>query len=183
MIINIQNSLKNKNSNIMKKTKLMVLLMGITILFSIKLSAQKGDFNGTWKLDYTKSVLVEYWPALAKINVQIKGDSLLTERQYDRGDGQIYPFTENLTLDGKEININIYGMPRKSSAKWSGQDGSLLLESTTTYTGETGSDNFVSKETWKVDNISKTLTISFKNIMSAGESNGAFVFNKSEPVK
>jgi hypothetical protein len=153
--------------------------MAIAISISIQASAQKADFNGNWKLDMTKSTLAEYSPVLVRIDVQIKGDSLLTERYYDTGDGQIYPFTENVTLDGKDYNITIYDMPRKTKASWSEQDG-LMLESTTTVNGDAGSDNFVSKETWKADGTNKTLTINFKNSMSAGESTGVFFFNKAE---
>jgi len=88
--------------------------MGLTIFSAYNLSAQKADFNGNWKLDMTKSTLPEYTPILIRIEVRISGDSLLTERFYNTGDGQEYPFNENLTLDSKEHNITIYDMPRKS---------------------------------------------------------------------
>jgi hypothetical protein len=71
-------------------------------------------------------------------------------------------------------------MPRKTKATWSDQDGTLTVESTTTYTGDSGPENFISKESWKADNINKTLTINFKNNVSEGEVTGVFVFTKSE---
>jgi hypothetical protein len=161
----------------MKRIALIIFTMAFAIVFTIQLSAQKADFNGTWKIDMTKSTLAEYTPVLVGINVQIKGDSLLTERQYDTGDGQIYPFTENLTLDGKEYNITIYEMPRKSKASFSQQDGSVVVESITT---ANGSEDFVSKETWKADAANKTLVINFKNSMSGQEATGMFFLNKAE---
>lgn len=154
--------------------------MVITIASFTRISGQKADFTGTWKLDRTKSTILQDSPTLIKLNVQVKGDSLLTERTYDTGDGQEYPFTENFTLDGKEYEITIYDMPRKSKAIWSGTEGVLNLESKTTFSGPNGTDDFVSKETWKVDKANNLLTITFKNSTSAGESEGAFFFNKSE---
>jgi hypothetical protein len=164
----------------MKRTISFILSMVLAIALSIQLSAQKTDFNGSWKLDMTKSALVEYSPVLVRIDVRINGDSLLTERYYDTGDGQEYPFTENLTLDGKEYPITIYDMPRKSKAVLSDPDGFVIVESNTTTNGNGGPEDFISKETWKADTANKILTISFKNNMSGDETEGAFVFNKIE---
>jgi hypothetical protein len=164
----------------MKKTLLFALSMAFAIAFSLQVSGQKTDYNGIWKLDVNKSTLTENTPVLVKINVTIKGDSLLTERFYDTGDGQEYPFTENLTLDNKESNISIYNMPRKSKASMSSEDGSLLVESTTTVEGNGGSADFISIETWKADIANKTLTISCKNSMAGEESTELFLLNKTE---
>jgi hypothetical protein len=158
-----------------------MLLMVSAISSSFRISAQKADFNGIWKLDRTKSTLVEYTPVLTRINIKINGDSLLTERYYETGDGQEYPFTENMTLDGKEYNITIYNMPRKTKASWSEQDGLLILESTTTFTRDSGTADFVSKESWKVDKTNDTFTISCKNKMGESESEGAFSFSRANP--
>ena len=66
--------------------------------------------------------------------MKISGDSIFTERYYDIGDGQTYPFTENLTLDGKEHDITVYDMPRKTTAIWSEDEGMLkLVSSMSTY--------------------------------------------------
>jgi hypothetical protein len=159
----------------MKKLLFFTLLMAFAIILSNGLYGQKTEFNGTWKLDVTKSILPDYTPVLARIEVNIVGDSLLTERFYDTGDGQEYPFTENLTLDGKEYNIFIYDMPRKSKASWSDQDG-LKIESTTSPID----GDFISVETWKVDAEAKTLTISFKNSMAGNEGTGTFFLKLSD---
>lgn len=164
----------------MKKITIISLLTVLTVCFSIETFAQKSDFNGKWKLDYGKSILPEYTPVLTRINITINGDSLLTERFYDTGDGQIYPFTENLTLDNKEFRITIYDMPRKSKANWSAEDNAVMVESATTVGGYSGSQDFISKETWKVDSKNKTLTISFKNSIEGNEVNGMFLFTMAE---
>jgi hypothetical protein len=164
----------------MKRSIFFVFLMAFAIVSSYQVSGQKADFNGTWKLDMTKSTLVDYTPVLVRIDVKINGDTLLTERFYDTGDGQEYPFTENLTLDGKEYNITIYDMPRKSKASWSEENKSVLVESTTTFYGDSGSQDFISAETWQADAANKTLSIKFKNNMGGNEAGGAYILNKAE---
>lgn len=164
----------------MKTVKLSIILIAFAVTSWIPAQGQKTNFNGTWKLDYTKSSLPEYTPLLTKITVQIKGDSLLTERVYDTGDGQGYPFKENIKLDGKDFPITIYDMPRKTKGSWSEQDGTLNIESVTTFSGDAGTEDFISKEVWKVDQGNKSLTISFNNKISAGEADGTFVFTKAE---
>lgn len=167
----------------MKRIKVFMVVVLLTISSSFIVTAQKADFNGTWKIDRTKSTLVEYTPVLTRIEIKINGDSLLTERYYDTGDGQEYPFTENLTLDGKEYNITIYEMPRKTKASWSEQDGFLTVESTITISGDSGPTEFISKESWKIDKTNNTFAISFKNKMSGNDSEGAFILNKVVPNK
>ena len=156
-------------------------VMVLTIFSSFLASAQKADFNGTWRLDPAKSTLAEYTPILTRIDIRITGDSLLTERYYDTGEGQEYPFTENLTLDGKEHSITIYEMPRKTKAVWSETDGTLVVESVTTFMSEMGTQDFVSKEAWKVDKINNTITISFTNKIGEMGSAGTLIFNKAIP--
>ena len=153
-------------------------VLALTILSSFIASAQKGDFNGSWRLDPAKSTLAEYTPILTRIDIRIIGDSLLTERYYDTGDGQQYPFTENLTLEGKEHSITIYEMPRKTKAVWSESDGTLVVESVTTFMGDMGTQDFVSRESWKADKTKNSFTISYKNKMGSAESEGALVLNK-----
>lgn len=165
----------------MKKTRLIFLLIIVAFISSIQLTAQTADFNGTWKIDRAKSTLAEYTPVLTRIDIKIAGDSLLTERYYDTGNGQEYPFTENLTLDGKEYGITIYEMPRKTKASWSEQDGSLTVESTVTITGDSGTADFISKENWKIDKANNIFTISWKNQIAENSSEGAFILNKANP--
>lgn len=162
----------------MKKTTIMFAFMAFAIAFSMQVSGQKPDFNGSWKLDASKSTLPQFPVILVRIDVTVKGDSLFTERFYDTGDGQVYPFTENITLDNKEYPITIYDMPRKTKATWS--EGGLSLESTIVINGNSGQEDFISKETWNADAANQTLSINFKNSTSAGEETGVFIFKKGE---
>ncbi len=160
--------------------KYLFLVVAVIFMTGSFVSAQKEDYNGVWKLVREKSVIPEYFPVLVKITVAIKGDSLLTERVYDTGDGSEYPFTENVTLDGKEYQFNIYSMPRKSKAILNESDSLVNFESATTYEGSSGPDDLVSKESWKVDKANNTFTISFKNKSAMGDNEGSFFLMKSE---
>jgi hypothetical protein len=162
----------------MKRAASLITLMALTITFALISSGQKADFSGTWKLDREKSMLAENTPVLTKITINIKGDSLVSRRFYDIGDGQEYPFDENISLDGTESNIIIYEMPRKAKAKWSVPESTVNLESTITFNGSSGPEDFNSKETWKIDKENSTLTINYVNKTAYGESNGHFIFTK-----
>jgi hypothetical protein len=162
----------------MKRAFVFIPLMVLTIIFTISATAQKSDFSGTWKIDRTKSVLPEYTPILTKITVNLKTDSLVTKRFYDVGDGQEYPFDEKLPLNGTNVSITIYDMPRKANVTWSDKDNTVNLTSTITYYDSGSPVDFNSKETWKVDQAN-TLTISFVNKSSQGESAGQFFFTKA----
>ncbi len=164
----------------MKKFASIILTLSVMFLFSFSSFGQKDDFTGTWRLDRSKSTPVENIPTLVRLTVQLKADSLLTERVYDVGDGEEYPFTENVVLDGTELKTTIYEMPRKIKAVWSDAEKAFMVESTTTINGQYGPEDFVSKEIWKTDSGTKTLTINFKNTISAGNSEGVLVFTKAE---
>lgn len=147
---------------------------------TVTATGQKSDFQGTWKLDRAKSTLPANMPALIGITINLKADSLLTERVYNSMDGQEFPFTENISLDGKESRITIYDMPRKAKVGLSDQDATIILESTTTFNGQDGTADFVSKETWKVDKATNILSINYVNAIAGTEEKGVFVFSKGE---
>ena len=139
---------------------------------------KKSSFSGEWKLDREKTVLENARLFMSKITFILKNDSLYTTRVYENENGEQYPFNENLTLDGKESSITVYDMPRKAKATWSEQDGSLVIETTTTYSGNSGEVNIVSKETWKVDENAALLTAEFIIKTAQGESKGTHYFRK-----
>ena len=157
------------------------ILIAFTLLFflsSLTINAQKADFSGGWKLNKEKTVLAENQLFLSGITIQIKSDSLLTTRVYENGNGEEYPFEENLSLDGKECKIVIFDMPRTSKATHSDSDSSLMIASTTTFSGNNGQEDMIAKETWKIDKEGKTLTLEFTNKMSGKEITGIYYYNK-----
>lgn len=162
----------------MKTKSTLGLLFILFFISSFSAHAQNTDLTGEWKLNREKTILTDNQLFLSKITIQVKGDSLLTTRVYESGNGEEYPFEENLSLDGKENKIVIYEMPRTSKASKVNTDGSIQIESKTTFYGNNGEDNLISKETWKYDNDSKMFVIDFTNKMSAGEVTGKSFYNK-----
>jgi hypothetical protein len=161
------------------KTK--TILIALSLLFylpALTIYAQKADFSGEWKLNKEKTVLADNQLFLSGITIQIKSDSLLTTRVYENENGEEYPFVENLSLDGKDCKISIFDMPRTSKATLSDTDGSILIASTTTFNGNNGQEDMTAKETWKVDNEGKTITLEFTNKMSGNEISGTYYYNK-----
>jgi len=153
----------------MKTKAILLYLFLFTITFSFSAFGQQSNFSGEWKLNKEKTILADNQLFLSKVSINLKSDSLLTIRVYENANGEGYPFEEKLSLDGKESKIVIYNMPRTTRASRSNTDGSIIIESTTTFQGNNGEDNLISKETWKVDSEGKTLTIGFTNKMSGGE--------------
>ena len=166
----------------MKKVRFLIPFFAFFLLSALSSFAQRVDFSGNWVLDKTKSSIPADQPTMIKLQVKMTADSLLTVRIYDRGDGQEYPFNENLGLDGKECNIIIFDMPRRSKAGLSESDGLLAFESTTTFSTDSGPSDFKSKEVWKIDKEKKILSIGFKNNMSGNDTAGTWFFNKVEAI-
>jgi hypothetical protein len=140
--------------------------------------SQTSPFSGDWKLNREKTNLQGSQLFLSKIKVELKSDSLLTTRVYENGNGQEYPFVENLALDGKDCKIIIYDMPRTSKASFSQVDGTINVESTTVFTGSNGEDSFKAKETWKIEDGGNILSIAFTAGSSAGSATGIQYFDK-----
>lgn len=161
------------------KTKTLVIL-GILLfsLSSMTVFGQSQVFSGEWKFNREKSTAINNQLFLAKITVLQKSDSIFTTRVYENEYGEQYPFKENLPLNGKECKIIIYEMPRTASASISSGNGSLNFESTTSFYGNSGSDNLKAKETWNIQNEGKSLKIDYTTSYSGGSTTGTQYFDK-----
>lgn len=156
------------------------ILSGLFLLFllpAFTIYAQKADFSGEWKLNKEKTVLADNQLFLSGITIQLKSDSLLTTRVYENGNGEEYPFDENLTLDGKDCKIVIFDMPRTSKATQV-NDGAIMIESATTFNGNNGSEDMTAKETWKIEDVGKMISMEFSNKMSGNETTGKYYYDK-----
>jgi hypothetical protein len=162
----------------MKTKSILILIILFSITFSFSAIGQKSNFSGEWKLNKEKTVLADSRLFLSKVTIQLKSDSLLTSRVYENENGEQYPFTENLSLDGKECKMSIYEMPRVTKASRSNSNDAINIESTTTFYGDNGEVKLIAKETWNVDNEGNTLTIIFTNKMAENESAGTSYYNK-----
>lgn len=162
----------------MKIMKFASLLVLVSVLTAFSAYSQSQKFNGEWTLNTEKTTLPDNQLFMAKVTVLLKGDSLITTRVYQDGMGSEYPFDEKLSLDGKESKITIYDMPRTSKATKSAADGSLSVESNTTFYANGGEDNLKAIETWKVDSEGKVLTVEYSNTMSGTEIKGINYYKK-----
>jgi hypothetical protein len=162
----------------MKTTKIFSLIILLVLVPVFMASAQKANFSGEWKINKEKLTNVDNQLVLSKITIQLKPDSLLTTRVYENGMGEEFPFDENLTLDGQECKIVIYEMPRTSKASLT-TDGAITIASATTFYGNSGQEDMVAKETWKIDNEGKILTLEFSNTMSGVETTGTYFYDKA----
>lgn len=153
--------------------------MLILLLFSsLQVSGQPSLFTGEWKLNRVKTAPQETMVTLTQIKVQLTSDTLLTLRTYETGSGEVYPFVENISLDGKDCKIVVYDMPRSSKASYSPQDGLIKVESVTTYYGNNGEDNNKTSETWKTEEGGKTLTIVYTTTTAMGSVSGTQYFDR-----
>jgi hypothetical protein len=164
----------------MKTKPTFILFAASMLIASVNCFAQKPDFAGEWKLNREKTVLDDNQLFLSKVTIQIKGDSLFTTRVYENGMGEEYPFDENLTLDGKDCKITIYDMPRTSKAFFSENDSLLNVESKTTFYGDSGEQDMIAKEVWKIDPLTKMLTVEFTNKVADNETTGINYYTKSK---
>jgi hypothetical protein len=156
------------------KTKT-ILAAAILLLFMISASAQT-SFNGTWKINKEKTTIPNEL-YLSQITMTVDGEKLVTTRTYTNPDYQEYPFDEVITLDGKECKTVIYDMPRVSKAR-KGADGSIIIESKTTFYGDSGQSDLVANETWKVADQGKSLVCEFTTQMMGQERKLVFYYTK-----
>jgi hypothetical protein len=164
----------------MKTKSILTILFLAIFLPSFNMIAQKPDISGEWKLNKEKTVLADNQLFLSRITIQLKSDSLLTTRVYENGNGEEYPFDENLSLDGKECKLVIYEMPRTSIATRSDTDGSIKIESKTTFNGSNGEEDMTAKESWKLESDGQMLTLEFTNKMSGNESTGTYYYSRAK---
>jgi len=163
------------------KTKTNILIIFFLLLLPLSfINAQNPDLSGEWKLNKEKSTVADAQLFLSKITIQVKSDSLFTTRVYENGNGEEYPFEENLSLDGKDCKIVIYEIPRTSKATRSATDGSIMIASSTTFNNGNGPEDMTANETWKMDNDGHFLTLTFTNKMSGNEMTGTYYFEKAK---
>jgi hypothetical protein len=152
--------------------------IAILLLFSSVTYGQNTPFSGVWKLNKEKSVFDPNQLYLSGITINLRADSLLTTRVYATGDGQEYPFEENLRLDGKDCKIVIYDMPRTTKALFSAAKDSIKMESVTTFNGNNGEQNLNVKETLFIENGGETLTILFSNSIAGSLTTGRYSYGR-----
>ena len=157
----------------------MVVLVIVFGLFITVFAAKKiSHFSGEWSLDTEKSDVSEMQLYLLNISVEATKDSLLTARVYSTESGEWFPFDENVSLDGTVLEHVIFDMPRKVSAVAENKGANIVVNSTTTFYGNSGEVDILIKETWSVDKKDKILTIDFVTTWPDGEATQTLYYKK-----
>lgn len=164
----------------MSTKKIFCLVVVLFVVASAFAGNNKNSYSGVWKLNKEKTPPTNSRLFLSQISFTLKGDSLSTVRTYENENGETYPFDEKLTMDGKEYKIEVYNFPRKASAHWSEKDGFLVINSVTTFSGDSGQQDFILSEIWKLDEKGTSLDVEFTTKLPTGDVKGTFNFKKSE---
>ena len=163
-----------------------LLLTTIFLMLSVSLFAgkKKVNFSGKWVLDKEKTEIAENSIFLTEISIKQVGDSLFTVRTYENDyDGGVYPFDEDLTLDGKEYEIYIYNMPRTASASWSKKGKSIIINSKITFYGDQGDVDMIAEETFTLEKKGTLLLINLKSKTGEEETEVILYFKKEEKTE
>lgn len=162
----------------MKKAMITATLV---ICLTLSLFAKKPvDFSGSWKLDVANTEMGDSQLWLEEIVVTQTKDSLLSERTYQNENYETFPFTENLTLDGKEYDIVVYDIPRKTSVTVSEDKMQLVVTSQITFWGDNGEVTIPMVETWSLKEKGKVLSMDYASVSPDGEFKTVLNYKKAE---
>ena len=175
-----------KNVHILNLNSMKVLrslmMIGLSILFFMQVSAQSGsvNFSGNWALNESKSKFgdAQFRMAASVLTVKQEGNTLSIDRTLNSPDGQEMKMTGKYTLDGKECeNAGFMDSKTKSTVKWSADNKSITIASSTVF--NMNGDNMVMKatETWTLEG-DKILKIETSNTMPDGEMKTSLVYDK-----
>jgi hypothetical protein len=140
------------------------------------------DFSGEWKLNETKSDLGQFngRGAAKKIKIDaVQADSMSFERTSTNQAGEEVVRKEKLTFDGKETENASFGTSKKkSTAKWSDDGSSLVINSTILFDRNGDVTEIKQKETWKLTDNGQALSIESNSSSSFGENSMKLVYDK-----
>jgi hypothetical protein len=174
-------NLKNSDQGLMKKIKLFVLV-GLALFFTAQLSAQNGavNFSGNWALNETKSNFGDspFRMAASTMTVKQEENNLSIDRTLNTPDGQEMKLTGKYTMDGKECeNSGFMDSKTKSTVKWSADNKSITIASSTLFNMNGDNIEMKSTEIWTLDG-DKTLKIEATNSSPDGDMKTSIVYDK-----
>ena len=172
---------KNSGQGLTKKIKLF-MFVGLALLLTVQLSAQNGavNFSGSWALNESKSNFGDspFRMAASILTIKQEGNNLSTERTVNSPDGQEMKMTGKYTMDGKECeNTGFMDSKTKSTVKWSDDNKSITIASSTIFNMNGDNMEMKASETWMLDG-EKTLKIQTSTSMPDGEMKTSLVYDK-----
>src|SRR3982750_3572227 len=165
--------------------KFLALFAASALLLSFAVMPEKSKFEGSWKLNESKSELGDFGGRFAprKIKVEQKDDAITiakTTPGFNGGEDVVR--TETLTFDGKTVESTSQGgfgkSKRKASIKWSADDKSFVITQNTSFEGQDGPIEISGTETWTLSADGKTLTAETKKTSPQGEYAMKAVYDK-----
>jgi len=166
------------------KNTFVIALSAIILLTSANQTGMVAvNFTGEWKLNEQKSELGEFGDRFApkKLKIDSKNDSLSCERTLTSESGEEIKSMLKLTFDGKETEGVVFGnSKRKSTAKWS-DDGQSLLINSIIFFDQNGQTNEIKvNEIWKLTDNGNSLAIESNSSSSFGDNSMKLVYEKGK---
>jgi len=165
--------------------KFLALLVAPALLLSFAVMPEKSKFEGSWKLNESKSELGDFGGRFTprKIKVEEKADAItIAKTTPGFNDGPEVTRTETLTFDGKTAESTYEGgfgkAKRKATIKWSADEKGFVITQNTTFDGDNGAIEISGTETWTLSADGKTLTAETKNTSPQGEFAMKAVYDK-----
>ncbi|MEO6232566.1 MAG: hypothetical protein ABJB11_20740 [Ferruginibacter sp.] len=136
-----------------KKSMVAMMIFAVILCNSSALIAQRASFNGDWKLDESKSELGEFGGRAARSLKADQKDNAITVTRVTPGFNGGDPVTSTITLtyDGKVVESEGFGgAKRKSTAKWSDDDKTLVISSNISLERDGQTFEIKSVENWTI---------------------------------
>jgi hypothetical protein len=173
--------LKHSDQRVVKTIKPLIII-GLFVLFSLQVSAQSSttNFSGNWALNESKSKFgdAQFRMAASILTVKQEGNTLSIDRTLNSPDGQEMKMTGKYTMDGKECeNAGFMDSKTKSTVKWSADNKSITITSSTVFNMNGDNMEMKASEIWTLDG-DKTLKIETSNTMPEGEMKTSLVYDK-----
>jgi hypothetical protein len=151
-------------------------------------SAQKPNFSGSWTFNQQKSDLGQQagggggrgfgGGAGGNLTIRHDGNNLVVDRIIMR-QGEERTNTSKYTLDGKETENTMGNRgSSKSVAKWSADNKSLTISTTSSFEMEGQTRESKNNEIWTLTDGGKTLTINSTRATPQGERKMKLVYDK-----
>jgi len=171
----------NSDQRLLKKVN-PFMLIGLALLFTAQLSAQTGavNFSGSWALNESKSKFgdAQFRMAASILTVKQEGNNLSIDKTLSTPDGQEMKMTGKYTMDGKECeNSGFMESKTKSTVKWSADNKSITIASSTVFNMNGDNMEMKATEIWTLDG-DKILKIETSNTMPDGEMKTSLVYDK-----
>jgi hypothetical protein len=159
----------------------LALLIATTMLFAFNTLPDPANLSGQWKLNEKKSELGDFGARFTprSIKIEQKADAITISKTIPGfNGGEDVVTNETLSFDGKVSETKAFGnSPKKSTAKWSDDGQSLIINYTIVFDRNGQTTEFKGTETWSV---TKDGNLSLQTVSSSprGENTTKAIYDK-----